>query len=83
MVNILPTDPRTLTSGAFSDGPGLVQVVSPAQGKTLWTHELTGESSLSGEPPRVMQSKRKKAAAGAKRSSATAFCAASRLAIGW
>jgi hypothetical protein len=38
---------------AFSDGPGLVQVVSPALGKAVWTYEAPGESSLSGEPPRV------------------------------
>jgi outer membrane protein assembly factor BamB len=38
---------------ACSDGPGLVNLVSPELDKTLWTHELSGESSLSGEPPQA------------------------------
>ena len=42
-----------LTRLAFSDGPGLVRLIAPANGRVKWTFEAEGEASLWGEPPQV------------------------------
>ena len=41
------------TRVAFSDGPGLVRMVSPTSGVVKWCSEAGGQVSLTGEPPQV------------------------------